>query len=281
MRANKRKPQGATRTGELKPERRTLSERLPDRQSFSLPLKLLRGLTVIAVLVVVVMGGGRVLDSLDQPITKVQVAGALTFIDGKAVAQWVQGQITEGVLRTDLNSLQQQLQARPWVERVSVRRQWPGILHVSLREHVAVAHWNDHALLTTQGQVIEPQQLPVLEDAPLLRGVDSSSVEVLKQFARLQAELVQLSLQLVSVHKSERGAWQLQLLSAEALATGETGQNSLIEVALGKQQLDAKITRFKNLYHSVLKAKLKEIERVDLRYTNGVSVQWKSAPKVS
>ena len=107
---NKRKPQGATRTSEQKPAKRPLSERLPDRQLFSLPLKLLRGLTVIAVLVVMVMGGGRVLDSLDQPITKVQVAGDLTFIDGETVAQWVQGQITEGVLRTDLNSLQQQLQ---------------------------------------------------------------------------------------------------------------------------------------------------------------------------
>jgi len=281
MKTNKRKPQGATRTSEQKPERRALSERLPDRQWFSLPLKLLRGLTVIAVLVVIVMGGGRVLDSLDQPITKVKVAGDLTFIDREDVSQWVQGQITEGVLRTDLNSLQQQLQARPWVARVSVRRQWPGILHISLRERVAVTYWNDHALLTAQGEVIEPQQLPVLGGAPLLRGVDSSSVEVLKQFARLQAKLAELSLQLVSVHKSERGAWQLQLLSAEALAAGETGQGAMIEVALGKQQLDAKMARFKNLYHSVLKAKLNEIERVDLRYTNGVAVQWKAALTVS
>jgi len=281
MKMNKRKPQGATRTSEQKPAKRPLSERLPDRQLFSLPLKLLRGLTVIAVLVVMVMGGSRVLDSLDQPITKVQVAGDLTFIDGETVAQWVQGQITEGVLRTDLNSLQQQLQTRPWVARVSVRRQWPGILHVSLREHVAVARWNDHALLTAQGQVFEPQQLPVLDGTPLLRGVDSSSVEVLGQFARLQSEVAELSLQLVSVHKSERGAWQLQLLSADALAAGEAGQDALIEVALGKQQLGAKMARFKNLYHSVLKDKLNEIERVDLRYTNGIAVQWKTASTVS
>ena len=75
MKKAQRKSQGATRTTEQKPVKRPLSERLPDRQWFSLPLKILRGLTLIVVLVAVVLGFGRMLDSLDQPITEVQVVG--------------------------------------------------------------------------------------------------------------------------------------------------------------------------------------------------------------
>jgi len=276
MKKNKRKRQGATRTSAVQePVRRPISELL------SLPLKLLKVTAVCGVLAVIFLGGQRLLDSLDQPITQVEVTGELMQIDEAAIASWVQGQITEGVLRTDLNSLQTQLQARPWVARAAVRRKWPGVLHVSLQEHVPVARWNERALLTAQGLVFEPQMLPVMDDSPLLKGVDSSSREVLQQFARLQAELAELSFRVVSVKKSERGAWLLQLLSAETLAAGVAGQDALIEVALGKQELTARLERFKNLYHSVLRAKLNEIERVDLRYTNGVAVQWKTAPTVS
>jgi len=276
MKKSKRKPQGATRTSAAQePVRRPISELL------SLPLKLLKVTVVCGVLAVIFLGGQRLLDSLDQPITQVEVTGELMQIDEAAIASWVQGQITEGVLRTDLNSLQTQLQARPWVARAAVRRKWPGVLHVSLQEHVPVARWNERALLTAQGLVFEPQMLPVMDDSPLLKGVDSSSREVLQQFARLQAELAELSFRVVSVKKSERGAWLLQLLSAETLAAGVAGQDALIEVALGKQELTARLERFKNLYHSVLRAKLNEIERVDLRYTNGVAVQWKTAPTVS
>lgn len=276
MKKSNRKPQGATRTSVAQePVRRPISELL------SLPLKLLKVTAVFGVLAVIVLGGQRLLDSLDQPITRVEVTGELKQIDEAGIANWVQGQITEGVLRTDLNNLQIQLQARPWVARAAVRRKWPGVLHVSLQEHVPVARWNEKALLTAQGLVFEPQQLPMMDDAPLLMGVDSSSREVLRQFARLQAELAELSFRVVSVEKSERGAWLLQLLSADALAAGLSDQDALIEVALGKQELAAKLERFKNLYHSVLKEKINEIERVDLRYTNGIAVQWKTAPTVS
>lgn len=276
MKKSNRKPQGATRTSVVQePVRRPISELL------SLPLKLLKVTAVFGVLAVIVLGGQRLLDSLDQPITRVEVTGELKQIDEAGIANWVQGQITEGVLRTDLNNLQIQLQARPWVARAAVRRKWPGVLHVTLQEHVPVARWNEKALLTAQGLVFEPQQLPMMDDAPLLMGVDSSSREVLRQFARLQAELAELSFRVVSVKKSERGAWLLQLLSVEALAAGVSDQDALIEVALGKQELAAKLERFKNLYHSVLKEKINEIERVDLRYTNGVAVQWKTAPTVS
>lgn len=276
MKKSKRKPQGATRTSavEQKP-------RKPVVELMRLPLKLLKVVTVCGVLAVVVLGGQRLLDSLDQPITHVEVAGDLKQIDQQSIAKWIQQQITEGVLRTDLNSLQTQLQARPWVERASVRRKWPGVLHVSLREHIPVARWNEAALLTARGLVFEPQQLPVMQSAPLLSGVDSSSKEVLTQFAKLQAELAKLNFKVVALDKSERGAWSVQLLSAEALADAEADQPALIEVALGKHELAERLERFKSLYHAVLKARLNEIERVDLRYTNGVAVQWKAAPAVS
>ncbi|MEZ5524630.1 MAG: cell division protein FtsQ/DivIB [Pseudomonadales bacterium] len=268
MKKSKRKPQGATRTQvEQKPARRPISDYL------DVPLKLFKLMAVCAVLAGVVLGGQRMLDGLDQPITRVEVKGDLKQLDKAAIAAWVQSQITEGVLSTDLRSLQAQLQGRPWIAGATVRRKWPGVLAVSLVEHEAVARWNEKALITEKGLVFEPAQLPVFEELPHLWGADSSAQEVLRQFHWLQQQFDELHLQVTGLSKAHRGAWQVELLAE----VDEQGQQAGMVVALGKQDIAAKLERFRILYDSVLKARFADITRVDLRYTNGVAVQWKAA----
>lgn len=275
MKQAKRKPQGATRTTVEKRIKPALRERV----SLKLPMKLLRRLVVVSVLVMLMMSGGRVLDSLDQPITQIQVTGKLTHLDQADIAAWVQGQITDGVLRTNLRSLQVQLQKQPWIATVTVRRQWPGVLHISLQERVAVARWNHKDLLTADGEVFKPQQLPVFEELPHLWGVDVSGREVLQKFRWLQAQFQNMDLQVVTVNKAQRGAWQVELISQ--LADEDKDKAASLQVAFGAHDLQARLERFKTLYDSVLQARINEIERVDLRYTNGIAVQWKDAENVT
>lgn len=275
MKQAKRKPQGATRTTVEKRIKPALRERV----SLKLPMKLLRRLVVVSVLVMLMMSGGRVLDSLDQPITQIQVTGKLTHLDQADIAAWVQGQITDGVLRTNLRSLQVQLQKQPWIATVTVRRQWPGVLHISLQERVAVARWNHKDLLTADGEVFKPQQLPVFEELPHLWGVDVSGREVLQKFRWLQAQFQNMDLQVVTVNKAQRGAWQVELISQ--LADEDKDKAASLQVAFGAHDLQARLERFKTLYDSVLQARINEIERVDLRYTNGIAVQWKDAKNVT
>jgi len=276
MKKSKRKPQGATRTMvEQKPAKPALRERV----SLKLPMKFLRGLVVVAVMAVLVVGGGRVLDSLDQPITRVQVDGKLRHLDQAAIAQWVQGQITDGVLRTNLRSLQAQLQQQPWVAKVAVRRQWPGVLNVSLQERVAVARWNEKDLMTADGEVFKPRQLPVFEQLPHLWGVDVSAGEVLQQFRWLQAQFQDMNLHIVAVSKEQRGAWQVELVTE--ITENSEGEAVTLQIAFGKQDMKDRLARFKTLYDGVLQARINEIERVDLRYTNGIAVQWKDTEKVT
>lgn len=276
MKQTKRKPQGATRTTA---EKKVAKPALSERVSLKLPVKLLRAVAVVGVVVALLMGGSRVLDRLDQPITRVQVAGELRHLDQAVIAEWVQGQITDGVLRTNLRSLQRQLQKQPWIAKATVRRQWPGVLAISLQERVAVARWNNKDLLTANGEVFKPQQLPLFEELPHLWGVDVSGREVLQQFHWLQVQFQTMDLQVVTVSKAQRGAWQIEVVPQ--LSDGEAGQAVSLQVAFGKHDLAERLERFKTLYESVLQARINEIERVDLRYTNGISVQWKDAENVT
>ena len=276
MKQIQRKAQGATRTTA---DNKVAKPALRERVSLKMPMKLLRGVAVVVVFVVLVLGGRLVLDRLDQPITRVQIAGELTHLDQAVIAERVQGYITGGLLLTDLRSLQRELQELPWVAKVAVRRQWPGVLVISFHERGAVARWNNSDLLTANGEVFAPQQLQLFEELPHLRGVDVSGLEVLQQFHWLQTRFAIMDLQVVTVSKTERGAWEVEVISL--LVGDNDSQAASLRVLFGKYDLQQRLERFKILYESVLKARINQIERVDLRYTHGIAVQWKNAVKVT
>jgi len=278
MKKNSRKQQGATRIVGKKPVKLALRERLPQKRALALPIKLLSGVAVLAIMATLVVGGGRVLERLDPPIMQVTVTGNLLNLDSAAIVSWVEGQITGGVLRTDLRRLQVQLQERPWVASVAVRRQWPDVLHISVQERVAVARWNDEYLLTAQGEVFKPQQSPVAVTLPRLSGEDANASEVLQQFGWMQTQFSTMGLAVVAVSKAQRGAWQAEV---EAVAIDDSAVPAAIQVTFGKQVLAERLGRFSTLFESVLQARINEIKRVDLRYTNGIAVQWKKVGKVT
>ena len=66
----------------------------------------------------------------------------------------------------------------------------------------------------------------------------------------------------VALNFEERGAWTLVL------------ENN-IKVVVGRSSVNERLERFLDLYTRVLAARAEQIELVDIRYANGVSVKWK------
>lgn len=72
------------------------------------------------------------------------------------------------------------------MRKASVRREYPGLLHVELEEHDAVAYWGPETgsgLVNKQGEVFEANVGDVeQEDLPRLQGPEGSSQEVLAMY---------------------------------------------------------------------------------------------------
>lgn len=158
----------------------------------------------------------------------------------------------------EVDKVQQQVQALPWVYQTSVRKQWPDTLRVYIVEQQVASRWNQDALLNTQGEIFRAN----LGDTALvsLSGPDDESARVLKEYQRLTNLLTPKGYQIESVHLTPRLSWELTL---------ENG----IKLLLGREAITARLQRFIDVYPGI-----EERERVaylDLRYDTGLAVGWK------
>ena len=77
--------------------------------------------------------------------------------------------------------------------------------------------------------------------------------------------LYRADLEVVRLALSERRTWEIQLSNGMAISIDRN------------RSLD-KLRRFVTFYNSDLKQKNKLIEKIDLRYENGIAVSWKENP---
>ncbi len=223
---------------------------------------------VVGLLVVVAVAGLGVdwaVAQLDRPIQKVNVSGELHYIDAASIERLAAGHIADGVLTTDLPGVQRLLMQSPWIERAAVRRQWPGVLHIWLEERVPVARWGKQSLLTAAGSIFTPQQNIDWIGLPRLDGPEGHQAAVLEQYRWLSSNLQEIGLEVVAVNLEPRGVWRLEL---------HEGQG--VQLYLGQRDLAQKLARFKAIYQLTLQPQMEQIARIDLRYSNGIAVLWKT-----
>ncbi|MDH4557664.1 cell division protein FtsQ/DivIB [Pseudomonas sp. BN417] len=251
-------PRGASRMVAKEP----LSQRLP-KPSFGF-LKRLVWPVMLAVL-----GFGayeaaqRLLPYADRPIAKVNVQGDLSYISQQAVQQRIAPYIAASFFSIDLAGLRRELEQMPWIAHAEVRRVWPDQVMVRLEEQLPIARWGDEALLNNQGQAFAPRELAHYEQLPQLWGPQRAQEQVMQQYQMLSQMLRPLGFSIARLELRERGSWFLS-----------TGQG--VELLLGRDHLVEKMRRFISIYEKTLKDQIANIERVDLRYPNGLAVAWRA-----
>ena len=132
----------------------------------------------------------------------------------------------------DLERVRSSLEKLPWVREARVERRWPDTLVVSLTEHVPLARWNDDALVNEAGEVFVAA---VSAKLPRLSGPEDNSAELVAAYRRYQAALAPLGMTIDELRLSPRRAWRLRLGNG-------------MQLALGREQTDARLARFVALY---------------------------------
>lgn len=200
---------------------------------------------------------------LDQPVQRVQVDGNTRHIDKQLVARQLAAGLNQPILELDLSALHERLIADPWVSDVQISRQWPPALRVELVEEVPVARWGDHGLLNPEGDIFWPELKPEYQGLPRLSGPSHETLRIMQQFHELNSLFQPHGLRLKGLELESRGAWNLEL-------------DNGLQVIAGREDLMQRLKRFIRVYESQLAARISEVERVDIRYTNGVAVRWKA-----
>lgn len=200
-------------------------------------------------------------DEQRLPLSRVMVEGDLHQVTPQQVQSALAGLATLGTFMTqDVNQLQKEVQSLPWVEQVSVRKQWPDLIKVYIVEYKAIAIWNGNALLNPHGDVFNGHPEDVPENSVNLYGPQGSSKQVLDIWRSSMAKLKPLGRTITSVVLNDRRAWQLIL-------------DNGIRLELGKDAREDRLNRFIQLY-SRLGDKVDKISYIDLRYDTGAAVGW-------
>jgi len=205
-------------------------------------------------------------------LNSIEVKTPVAHVTETQIRLVAERQVRGTFFTVDLEHVRNSLEKLPWVREARVERRWPDTLVVSLAEHVPLARWNDNALVNEAGDVFVAALDARL---PRLIGPEDSSAEVVAAYRRHQEVLAPLGMTIRELRLSPRRAWRLQL---------ENG----MQLALGRDQTDARLARFVALYPRLFGAQPSASESaaqdaapvvaltpltVDLRYPDGFAVR--------
>ncbi len=197
-------------------------------------------------------------------IENVKVTGVLNAVDHGALKDIIRTHSAGGFLSVQMDQLEKELEKLTWVHQVSVQRYWPDTLSVNVLQHSPIARWGDAGLMNTYGDLFFPNDIKPYQTLPMLYGEEIRAKDLARTFEISMQQLKSLGLQLRGLFEDERQSKHL------VLADG-------LVISIGDGDVTEKIARFVTAYEQYLAENLNEVKKVDLRYTNGLAVEWKSS----
>jgi len=236
-------------------------QRAPLRERLRWLTRSLSVLSLVVVLIGVLWGGEKVFHKLDVPIGVIAIKGEFSHVDQGEVQRLVEPLVKGGILSLDLAKIRSELELQPWIEAVAVSRQWPGGLVISVVEETPIARWGTQGFLNSRGEMLTIKDNSKLAHLPLLQGQGHTERSLMKSYREIAQLLQPANLKITGLKRDQRGAWWLSLSNG-------------LELVIGRGQVVEKMRRFLVVWMSGLKDKAGQIARVDVRYDNGIAVQW-------
>lgn len=225
-------------------------------------IKIITSALLIFIMLVAIVWGVVILKNLKTlPFRQVKISVDSTHIKMVELRKVVMMNLEGGFFSLKVYQLRQAFLALPWVADVSFRRVWPDQLMVNIEEQNAVARWGNQ-LINGKGQLFQPALSKIPKKLPLLEGPTGSLKEVLQLYHELSKALLASGVTISGLRLNSRHAWHMVL-------------NGHIDVMLGRSDVEHRFKRFIALYPRIVGAHEKDIARVDLRYPNGLTIEWK------
>ncbi len=200
------------------------------------------------------------------PVRAVKGA-SLRYVDAATVRSAALPRIHGNFFTADLHAIRSAFETVPWVQRASVRREWPNKLVVTVEEYKVLGIWGqDGRLISADGFVFTAnlEEAEVEGKLPELDGPDDSAHEVAARLADLRHWLAPLRLAPRSLSLSQRYAWTAHLSNGITLHLGRAAERDVLK---------ARIDRFVTVYPRLSVAMAGQISSVDLRYPNGLALR--------
>ena len=198
------------------------------------------------------------------PVQHIIVTGELEHTQTEVVQEMVQPALVGGFLNADLRRIQQQLEELPWIYQATVQRRWPSALEIHVVEQLPIARWGEDGFLNHEGEVFRSESAGEGPALPLLRGPEGTARSLMVRYQRIIEILAPLHLAVEQLAVDERGQVEVVLQGG-------------MRVMVGSDDFLERMHRFVAIYRAELASRFARVERVDLRYEQGVAVTYAEA----
>ncbi|MGH1484778.1 MAG: cell division protein FtsQ/DivIB [Cellvibrionaceae bacterium] len=207
-------------------------------------------------------GSQSIKQFLSKPIASVLVSGDFNYLAKDEVVNLINDNIQKSFVRESLENMRDMLEANPWVDQVSLRRQWPDRLHVNIVEQKPIARWGDSGFVNYRGELVKTDQRNTISHLPRLDGVDGEADKLMRQYQLLSQMLANYDIKIIGLTKSTLGLWHV-------------GLDNGWQLKVGRNDVAKKVQQLMYMLATNQIERQQEIEVVDLRYNKGIAVQWK------
>lgn len=218
---------------------------------------------ILCCVLALALGVRKIRESNTLPIKQIQALGTFNHIDEEMLRQVVAKTVRGGYFTVNVDEVQQAVQAIPWVAQDSVRRVWPDTLAIDVIEQQTEAEWAKGGLVNQQGVLFFPKRDTYPKGLPVFDGPSGSERNLTETYQIAKNIIAPLQLQIQEIHMDSRRAINLKLSNG-------------IEVVLGREETHSRLQRFVRVYQKLLIKRAADIARVDMRYSNGLAVAWRT-----
>lgn len=210
------------------------------------------------------------------PVRYVRLEGQLDHIRPAEVEQVLKPLLKDGCWGWDLSPLQAAVKQLAWVDEVRIKRVWPDVIEVGIKEHLPYARWGEKDLLNAKGERFTPAGMAEFVGLPRLDGPEGHEKQLFSAYREMAEALARLQLKLIKLEVDARRSWQLTLEYA-AHEPGVQGEKRTMVIVLGRTQpkeVFAKVVGFLTLLPAEQRQR---IYKLDARYEHGFAVQWRES----
>jgi cell division protein FtsQ len=223
----------------------------------------------------------KLMDQENLPVNSVVISGEMPYTTRENVLAAMNTINLGNFFQVNVNEIQSQVSALPWVYSVAVRKQWPDEVKIYIVDQTPVALWNGDFLLNQFGKAFQADTRVLKQALPQFFGPEGSELLALENFTNLNDLLEYRNLAIDELVLSERFSWQLTL-------------NDGVMLNLGREERVKRVQKFMDVYPLIKthleqqskqknnrkKALKQAVDYIDLRYDTGLAVGWKSVANI-
>ena len=211
----------------------------------------------------VIFGGYKAISQENiLPIKEISISGEFQEITAQELHELIVDGVTGNFFTLSVEDIYRKFYALPWVEKIWVHRVWPDKINIEIHEHKPVAVLKNKGLLNDKGNVFITEAKTFSNELPVFNVANNYEQQAIKQYRQYKRMLEHSSVAIRSFKFDERKSQTLLL-------------SNNVNLKLGRVETEKRLQRFIDAYDAVLSEKVKKIDNIDLRYTNGFAIKWK------